>query len=129
MGDSTMPDDRDRAVPQRGPPWLEANMEPRPRVSRLGGSDSRTPEEIAASRILQRRLFDGGWAGISYPKEYGGRGLTAAHERAFRQEALGYVMPDFGGAGHVMFGAIGRSLARPCQSRVPAAAHPEDSVR
>jgi alkylation response protein AidB-like acyl-CoA dehydrogenase len=90
--------------------WLEANMEPRPRASRLVGSDSRTPEEIAASRILQRRLFDGGWAGISYPKEYGGRGLTGAHERAFRQEALGYVMPDFGGAGHVMFGAIGRSL-------------------
>ena len=55
-------------------------------------------------------MFDGGWAGISYPKEYGGRGLTSAHERAFRQAALGYVMPDFGGAGHVMFGAIGRSL-------------------
>jgi alkylation response protein AidB-like acyl-CoA dehydrogenase len=90
--------------------WLEANMEPRPRASHLGSSDSRTPEEIAASRILQRKLFDGGWAGISYPKEYGGRGLTAAHDRAFRQEALGYVMPDFGGAGHVMFGAIGRSL-------------------
>ena len=85
-------------------------MEPRPGASRLGSSDSRTPEEIAASRILQRKLFDGGWAGISYPKEYGGRGLTGAHERAFRQAALGYVMPDFGGAGHVMFGAIGRSL-------------------
>jgi len=90
--------------------WLEANMEPRPRGSRLRGSDSRTPEEIAASRILQRKLFDGRWAGISYPKEYGGRGLTAMHERTFRQEALDYVMPDFGGAGHVMFGAIGRSL-------------------
>jgi alkylation response protein AidB-like acyl-CoA dehydrogenase len=90
--------------------WLEANMEPRPRASHLGSSDSRTPEEIAASRILQRKLFDGGWAGITYPTEYGGRGLTAAHERAFREEALGYVLPDFGGAGHVMFGAIGRSL-------------------
>ncbi len=90
--------------------WLGANMEPRPRASRLGSSDSRTPEEIAASRIRQRKLFDGGWAGISYPKEYGGRGLTAAHDRTFRQEALAFVMPDFGGAGHVMFGAIGRSL-------------------
>ncbi len=58
--------------------WLEANMEPIPRASRLGSSDSRTPEEIAASRILQRKLFDGGWAGISYPKKYGGRGLTAS---------------------------------------------------
>ena len=50
-----------------------------------------TPEEIAASRVLQRKLFDAGYAGISYPKEYGGRGLTAAHERAFREEAVGYV--------------------------------------
>ena len=83
--------------------WLEANMEPRPRVSHPGSSDSRTPEEIAASRILQRKLFDGGWAGISYPTDYGGRGLTAAHDRAFRQEALGYVMPDFGGAGWPRF--------------------------
>ncbi len=40
--------------------WLEANMEPRRGVSRLGSSDSRTPDEIAASRILQRKLFDGG---------------------------------------------------------------------
>ena len=90
--------------------WLKANMEPRPRGSRPGGADSRTPDEISASRVLQRKLFEGGWAGISYPQEYGGRGLTAAHERAFRREALGYVLPDFGGAGHVMFGAIGRSL-------------------
>jgi alkylation response protein AidB-like acyl-CoA dehydrogenase len=90
--------------------WLETNMEPKPRGSRLGTADSKAPEEIAASRILQRKLFDAGWAGISYPKEFGGCGLSVAHERAFRQEALGYVMPDFGGAGHVMFGAIGRSL-------------------
>ena len=116
MGDSTMPGieiEIEIELEQfrtQAHTWLEANMEPRPGASRLGSSDSRTPEEIAASRILQRKLFDGGWAGISYPKEYGGRGLTGAHERAFRQAALGYVMPDFGGAGHVMFGAIGRSL-------------------
>ena len=59
---------------------------------------------------MQRRLYDGGYAGISFPKEYGGQGLTHAHERAFRQEALGFVMPDFGGAGIVMFGPIARSM-------------------
>jgi alkylation response protein AidB-like acyl-CoA dehydrogenase len=110
MGEATMPGTDIEQFRSEARAWLEANMEPRPPVSRLGSSDSRTPEEIASSRILQRKLFDGGWAGISYPKEYGGRGLAAAHDRAFRQEALGYVMPDFGGAGHVMFGAIGRSL-------------------
>jgi len=105
MADTDMEDFRAEARS-----WLEANMEAKPRLSRLGSSDSRTHEEIAASRDLQRKLFNGGWAGISYPSEYGGRGLTAAHERAFKQESLGFVMPDFGGAGHVMFGAIGRSL-------------------
>jgi len=110
MAESTMPDIEIEQFRIDARAWLEANMEPRLRASHPGSSDSRTPEEIAASRILQRKLFDGGWAGISYPTDYGGRGLTAAHDRAFRQEALGYVMPDFGGAGHVMFGAIGRSL-------------------
>ena len=110
MRKSTVPDIEIEQFRSEARAWLEAHMEPAPRESRLGSSESRTPEEIAASRTLQRKLFDGGWAGISYPKDYGGRGLSAAHERAFRQEALGYVMPDFGGAGHVMFGAIGRSL-------------------
>ena len=68
------------------------------------------PRRVAASRQLQRRLYDGGYAGISFPKEYGGQGLSDAHERAFRQEAVGFLMPDFGGAGIVMFGPIARSM-------------------
>jgi alkylation response protein AidB-like acyl-CoA dehydrogenase len=60
--------------------------------------------------VLQRKLFDAGYAGISYPKEYGGAGLTPAHERVFREESRRFVMPEFGGAGRVMFTAIGRSL-------------------
>jgi alkylation response protein AidB-like acyl-CoA dehydrogenase len=90
--------------------WLAANLERRSQATRIGATESKTPDEIAISRELQRRLYEGGYAGISYPKEYGGQGLTHAHERAFRQEALGYVMPDFGGAGIVMFGPIGRSM-------------------
>jgi alkylation response protein AidB-like acyl-CoA dehydrogenase len=90
--------------------WLEANLERRPDRMRSGASETKTPAEIAASRQLQRRLYDGGYAGISFPREYGGQGLSDAHERAFRQEAMGYVMPDFGGAGVVMFGPIARSM-------------------
>lgn len=93
--------------------WLADNLERRT-TPNGSYSEDKTPEEIAESRVLQRRLFDGGYAGISYPAEYGGRGLTPAHERVFRQEATGYVLPDFGGAGHVMFGAIGRSLLAHC---------------
>jgi alkylation response protein AidB-like acyl-CoA dehydrogenase len=96
--------------------WIRANLEPRPERA-PGGRPPReasTPEDIAAARVLQRRLFDGGFAGISYPSEYGGRGLTPLHERAFREESLGYVTPDFGVAGSVTFGPIARSLLAHC---------------
>ena len=31
-------------------------------------------------------MFDGGWAGISWETEYGGRGGTGAQARIFKQE-------------------------------------------
>jgi alkylation response protein AidB-like acyl-CoA dehydrogenase len=98
--------------------WIRANLEARPDVVNAGRleGETTTEEEFARARVLQRKLFDGGYAGISYPVEYGGRGLTALHERAFREESLGYVTPDFGAAGGVTFGAIGRSLLAHCTS-------------
>ena len=33
-------------------------------------------EHFDASRAWQQELFDGGWAGIAWPAEYGGRGGT-----------------------------------------------------
>lgn len=90
--------------------FLAANFTRRTAATRAGISEGKTADEIAASRQLQRRLYDGGYAGISFPTEYGGRGLSYAHERVFRQEATSFVMPDFGGAGVVMFGPIARSM-------------------
>ena len=90
--------------------WIAANLEPRrPKAGREGGGD-RTATDLDAARALQRRLFDAGYAGISFPAEYGGGGLTAGHERAFREEAADYVTPDLGVAGGVTFGPIARSL-------------------
>ena len=45
------------------------------------------------ARELQRLLYDGGFAGICFPREYGGLGLTPAHQRAFNEECAGYEMP------------------------------------
>ncbi|MDP1795162.1 MAG: acyl-CoA dehydrogenase family protein, partial [Acidimicrobiales bacterium] len=56
-----------------------------------GGSD--TPDVIQHHRNLMRRLFDGGFSGICYPKKYGGQGLTFDHLRAFSEEALDYELP------------------------------------
>ncbi len=90
--------------------WLDANMDRRAPGSGTSGMEDPPPEVVARARVLQRRLFDGGYAGISYPAEYGGQGLSGSHERVFREESRHFVMPDFGGMGGVMFSAIGRSL-------------------
>src|SRR5215813_10697048 len=34
----------------------------------------------------QRKLYDGGWAGVSWPKEYGGRGASLMQQVIFWQE-------------------------------------------
>ncbi|WP_280418967.1 acyl-CoA dehydrogenase family protein [Nocardia carnea] len=43
---------------------------------------------------MQRKLYDAGFAGIAIPVEYGGRGLTAAHQRAFTEEMAGFEYPS-----------------------------------
>jgi alkylation response protein AidB-like acyl-CoA dehydrogenase len=38
-------------------------------------------------------LFDGGYAGLTYPAAYGGQGLTAEFQEVFNEEAVGYELP------------------------------------
>jgi alkylation response protein AidB-like acyl-CoA dehydrogenase len=49
---------------------------------------------VAHARDVQRRLFEGGFAGICFPKEYGGLGLSPEHQKAFNEEIAGYEWPD-----------------------------------
>jgi alkylation response protein AidB-like acyl-CoA dehydrogenase len=50
-------------------------------------------ETWARDKELQRVLWDGGFAGICFPKEYGGLGLTIEYQHAFTEESLPYEMP------------------------------------
>ena len=109
MSDTTTTIDVD-TFRQQAREWIRANLERRPDDAEREARRDRTEASIAAARSLQHKLFEAGFAGITYPAEYGGRGLTAAHERAFREEAAEYVTPDLGVAGGVTFGPIGRSL-------------------
>lgn len=68
--------------------WVPDNLAPEPE-----GAIERTDERWAHERVLQRRLWDGGFAGIRVPKEYGGLGLAEAHRRAFNEETTGYDLP------------------------------------
>ncbi len=44
-------------------------------------------DEPVESRELQRLLFDHGFAGIAFPKEYGGGGCTLQHQKVFFEAA------------------------------------------
>jgi alkylation response protein AidB-like acyl-CoA dehydrogenase len=75
----------------RAKSWLADNM---PARRATGTADEMTQDDrVAHARELQRKLFDGGFAGIVYPVEYGGQGLTPEHQRAFTAETAGYEMP------------------------------------
>ncbi len=45
---------------------------------------------IARCRAWQRTLYDGGWAGITWPRAYGGRGGKPIHQVIFNQEQARY---------------------------------------
>src|SRR4029077_14611401 len=69
-----------------------------------------TVEYFTAQRASQRKLYEAGYAGFTWPKEYGGQGLHPAYERAFNQEARGYVLPDLGIAGGATLGVSGPTM-------------------
>ncbi|WP_433710443.1 acyl-CoA dehydrogenase family protein [Nocardia sp. CA-084685] len=69
--------------------WLKENLPPA--TETYAGADHDGVWNRA--RELQRILFDGGFAGICFPKAYGGQGLTPAHQQAFTEASLGYEMP------------------------------------
>ncbi|MGA3255710.1 MAG: acyl-CoA dehydrogenase family protein [Mycobacterium sp.] len=45
------------------------------------------------ARELQKRLYQGGFAGICFPRDCGGLGLDYAYQKAFDEEAVNYEMP------------------------------------
>ena len=59
--------------------WVEANH---PGPAPQGGDQ----EQFEFEREWQRRLHAAGWAGVSWPKEYGGRGATLIEQAIFGEE-------------------------------------------
>jgi alkylation response protein AidB-like acyl-CoA dehydrogenase len=88
---STRHEDLD-AYRRRVRAWLADNM---PRLQPGVEWNPMRDDDDRASRAreLQRRLYDGGFAGICYPPEYGGQGLPSEYQRAFDQESEGYELP------------------------------------
>src|ERR1700677_4637237 len=68
--------------------WLAANFPREDGPGRRGSA--RDPQR---HRYLQTLLSDGGFAGLTYPEAYGGRGLTPDFQDVFNEEAVGYELP------------------------------------
>src|SRR5215469_8282200 len=72
--------------------WLESHAESRSNESLGTRSKWRDPSpeaqaaHVAACRLWQATLAEGGWAGITWPREYGGRGGTSMQQVIFNQE-------------------------------------------
>ena len=48
---------------------------------------------VARNKEFQAKLFDAGLAGLTWPKEYGGQGLTNREVQIWNEEAAGYDLP------------------------------------
>jgi alkylation response protein AidB-like acyl-CoA dehydrogenase len=73
--------------------WLAANLPPgwgTPAFSLPPGGE----ERVAFLKEWQRKLFDGGYAGLDWPKEYGGRGATVFESIIFGEEYAAARAPD-----------------------------------
>jgi len=72
--------------------WLDDHAERRSNRSPAQRSRWRDPSpeaqaaHAAACQAWQRTLFEGGWAGITWPQTYGGRGGTSMQQVIFGQE-------------------------------------------
>jgi alkylation response protein AidB-like acyl-CoA dehydrogenase len=62
-------------------------------ILRNDANDEEDLELVARDREVQRMLFDAGLAGICMPTEYGGQGLTPAHQQVLNEELTGYEFP------------------------------------
>ena len=93
--------------------WLEGNLQRRtgPEVPLTQMAD-KSDDELAAQRALQRRLYEAGYAGITWPAEYGGQGLPQDYQDAFTAAARGFLLPDLGLAGATTFGVCAPTMLR-----------------
>jgi len=71
--------DEDRDFRSRAREWLQANVpsEPRPATGHAASQ---------FDRDWQRKLYEHGWAGVAWPKEYGGLGLSGLQQVIWYEE-------------------------------------------
>jgi alkylation response protein AidB-like acyl-CoA dehydrogenase len=90
---------------QQARSWLSTNV---PKESRPTGSQG----AAAFDRAWQKRLHEGGWAGLNWPKEYGGAGLSGIQTLIWFEECERVGAPQYGLAGIALTHAGPTIIAR-----------------
>ena len=84
--------------------WLKANVPP---PWTRGTNDPEAKKAyLQYLNDWQRKLFDGGWAGIAWPTQYGGRGAAPIEQAIFQEELALAGAPE-------RLGVIGEGLVGP----------------
>jgi len=81
--------------------WLKANL-----PKKMAKSADNISAYYDYLRDWQQKLYDGGWAGVSWPKEFGGRGASFIEQAIFQEEMALADAPE-------RMGTIGQGLVGP----------------
>jgi alkylation response protein AidB-like acyl-CoA dehydrogenase len=74
--------------------WLADNAPRRGSADEEAEAETRGEDAVLAEqKAFQAKLYDAGFAGITWPKEYGGQGLTGAEQIIWMQESRDYDLP------------------------------------
>ncbi|MEP7105833.1 MAG: acyl-CoA dehydrogenase family protein [Chloroflexota bacterium] len=87
--------------------WLDTNLPPEWQHGGVGGY--REDEEESIQREWQKRLYEGGWLTLAWPKEQGGRGATPVMQSIYAEEMAKAGTPP-------IIGRLGVSLLAPLLS-------------
>lgn len=88
--------------------WLQTNLQGEFSPIRFRGGPGDEHMFFKERVAWEKRLFDGGWTCIGWPKEYGGRGCSLEQQVIFHEEYARAGGP--GRVGHIGEGLIGPAL-------------------
>jgi alkylation response protein AidB-like acyl-CoA dehydrogenase len=71
--------------------WLEANQPPPLTLEEKERADENSLWDRL--KLWHKKLHDGGWAGLTWPKQFGGRGATFVEQVIFQQELARLNLP------------------------------------
>jgi alkylation response protein AidB-like acyl-CoA dehydrogenase len=87
--------------------WLEEHAEPRSATA-VSDPHADLAEHVKRCRTWQATLYEHGWAGITWPTAFGGRGQSAIHAAIFNEEQARFDVAT--GSFTVALGMVGPTL-------------------